>query len=132
MKLNNKLNELRSENPFKVPEGYFENFTNDLMSRLPEREIKEPEKVNLWERFKPWMYMAAMFAGIALMVRMFTGGAGEAPRILSENETASPTEIEEFYSFYEDQYVENAYRQAFFMEELPAETESYSEEEPFN
>ena len=27
---------------FKVPEGYFENFAEDLMRKLPEKEIKAP------------------------------------------------------------------------------------------
>lgn len=27
-----------TKNPFRVPEGYFENFTADLMDKLPERE----------------------------------------------------------------------------------------------
>ena len=29
-----------SGNPFKVPEGYFEQFTSELMSKLPEKEMK--------------------------------------------------------------------------------------------
>ena len=29
-----------SGNPFKVPEEYFEQFTSELMSKLPEKEMK--------------------------------------------------------------------------------------------
>ena len=29
-----------TENPFTVPEGYFANFTEQLMDKLPEREIQ--------------------------------------------------------------------------------------------
>ena len=49
---------------FKVPEGYFENFAEDLMRKLPEKEIKAPEKISTWTRVKPWVYMAAMFVGL--------------------------------------------------------------------
>ena len=46
MKEEDKLRkELGMENPFRVPEDYFEGFTSQLMSRLPEKlEIKKPRK----------------------------------------------------------------------------------------
>lgn len=62
------------KNAFKVPDGYFEDFPGRLMDRLPEKLPEETVEVSLWTRVKPWMYMAAMFCGIMLMVRMFVGG----------------------------------------------------------
>lgn len=61
----------------KVPEGYFAAFTDDLMSRLPERPELSQEAAaqsprTFWERVRPYVYMAAMFAGIWLMLQMFT------------------------------------------------------------
>lgn len=68
------LRKAGTKNPFTVPEGYFENFTQELMSNLPEKEpllpISEP---TLWQRVKPWVYMTAMFCGIMLSVRIFVG-----------------------------------------------------------
>ena len=65
------LRTLGTENPFRVPEGYFESFTPDLMSRLPEKEksdiYREP---TTWEKIRPWIYMAAMFVGAALIIRV--------------------------------------------------------------
>lgn len=60
------------DNAFKVPEGYFELFTADLLSKLPEREIQtvEEEKVGRWTKLKPFLYMAAMFIGAALIIRV--------------------------------------------------------------
>lgn len=59
-----------TSNQFKVPEGYFENFTVDLMSKLPNKEKKElivrPSK---WTMIKPYFYMAAMFIGAALIIK---------------------------------------------------------------
>ena len=37
-----------TENPFTVPEGYFANFTEQLMDKLPEREIQPAPQLTLW------------------------------------------------------------------------------------
>lgn len=69
---NKILRKAGTKNPFTVPEGYFENFTQELMNNLPEKEpllpISEP---TLWQRVKPWVYMTAMFCGIMLSVKIF-------------------------------------------------------------
>lgn len=70
----NILKKVDTKNPFTVPEGYFENFTQDLMSKLPEKESYLPESdPTLWQRVKPWIYMTAMFVGIMLSVKIFIG-----------------------------------------------------------
>ena len=61
------------EQPFKVPEGYFEHFHEQLMNNLPE-ETPVPipaaqPTVTLMMRIKPLLYMAAMFVGIIFMVQ---------------------------------------------------------------
>lgn len=63
-------NRLGKENPFKVPEGYFENVIPEIMKQLPEIEEQGQEEVTLWERVKPWVYMAAMFCGLMFGVRV--------------------------------------------------------------
>lgn len=66
------LKKLGKENSFKVPEGYFENLTSEVMNNLPEKEkvaFKE-EQVSTWTRLKPLLYMAAMFVGAALIIRV--------------------------------------------------------------
>ena len=57
--------------PFATPEGYFESFHEQLMSRLPETEptAAPTVKVTLMTRIKPWIYTAAMFMGIIFMVQ---------------------------------------------------------------
>lgn len=73
-KEDNILRKVGTQNPFRVPENYFEDFTQELMSKLPEKEplLQIPEPT-LWQRVKPWVYMAAMFCGIMLSVRVFVG-----------------------------------------------------------
>ena len=66
------LKKLGKENSFKVPDGYFENLTSEVMNKLPEKEkvtLKE-EPVSTWTRLKPLLYMAAMFVGAALIIRV--------------------------------------------------------------
>ena len=73
-KEDNILRKAGTSNPFRVPNHYFENFTQELMNKLPEKEpmplMSEP---TLWERVKPWLYMTAMFCGIMLSVKVFVG-----------------------------------------------------------
>ena len=52
------------KNPFRVPEGYFDNFTAEMMQMLPEQEA--PKK-SLIVRLRPLLYAAA-----CLLVAIFT------------------------------------------------------------
>lgn len=73
-KEDNILKKAGTENPFSVPDHYFEDFSRNLMAKLPEKEpLPLPEEPTLWQRVKPWIYMAAMFCGIMLSVRVFVG-----------------------------------------------------------
>ena len=89
-KEDNILRKAGTSNPFRVPDHYFENFTQELMNKLPEKEpmplMSEP---TLWERVKPWLYMTAMFCGIMLSVKVFVG---EPPK--DEFPAISQTEVE--------------------------------------
>ena len=68
------LKKVGTQNPFKVPEHYFEDFSEELINKLPEKEILPvSQEITLWQRVKPWLYMTAMFCGIMLSVRIFVG-----------------------------------------------------------
>ena len=60
----NILKKVGKEDVFRVPDGYFENLTSKETPAIIKRE---PTK---WERIKPWVYMTAMFAGAALIIRV--------------------------------------------------------------
>ena len=89
-KEDNILRKAGTSNPFRVPNHYFEDFTQELMSKLPEKEsmplMPEP---TLWQRVKPWIYMTAMFCGIMLSVRVFVGEPNK-----DEFPAISQTEVE--------------------------------------
>lgn len=62
------------DNPFKVPEGYFENLTGQIMDKLPEIDnTKEEKEISLWEKIKPWVYMTAMFCGMMFGLKVMMG-----------------------------------------------------------
>lgn len=58
------------ENPFKVPDGYFEDFQQRLMSSLLERSFaqKKPKRVPIWGNVRTWVSAAAVFAGVIILV----------------------------------------------------------------
>jgi hypothetical protein len=91
MKEEDKLIEkFGKKNQFKVPEGYFENFTNNLMDKLPPKEIGPEPKITTWQRIKPWIYMTAMFCGLMLSVKVII----EKPE--NENSTLTEKSTDEF------------------------------------
>ncbi|GHT12753.1 hypothetical protein FACS189415_3000 [Bacteroidia bacterium] len=112
-----KLNDLVKVDPFKTPEGYFEGLTNDIMRQLPDRVVESPKTINLWQQMQPWVYMAAMFAGIALMVKIFVGTPQQSmiKTLASEGiEVNSPSEIEEFYDYYDNRLAKLVYDDTFY------------------
>ena len=58
--------------PYRVPEGYFTSFKSGLMDSLPEYPAKpEKQRLTAWQRMRPYVYLAAMFAGIWCMMNIF-------------------------------------------------------------
>ena len=101
------LQKIGKKNPFTVPENYFENFTQELMDKLPAKEaVLQTEAPTLWQRVKPWLFMAAMFCGIMLSVRIFVGNPQqeEFPISQAEAEMLPEEEWENFMrrSFNDD------------------------------
>lgn len=68
----NKLKKITQENPFRVPEGYMEGLTSQIMKQIPEIEKPEAQSISWIERLRPFIYLAAMFAGLGLFFRAVT------------------------------------------------------------
>ena len=92
---------------FRVPDGYFESLTPQVMDRLPEAETETAQasaevitlaEPTLWQRVRPWLYLAAMFVGAAFIIRLASPSAEEKAAALAHEEAESQ-EIE---------YIENA------------------------
>ncbi len=64
---------LPKSNGMTVPEGYFDDFQRRMMERLPaEVPVAEPAVRSKWQMLRPYVYLAAMFAGIYLLMNIFT------------------------------------------------------------
>lgn len=81
------LNKAREEGLAKpsagmsVPDGFFDDFAAKMAAELPYRpEIEEEAPVykpkGLWQRLRPYAYMAAMFAGIWCTLQIFASLTG--------------------------------------------------------
>lgn len=56
-----------------VPDGYFDDFARRMMAQLPETSVAAAQpKRTVWQKIRPYVYMAAMFAGVYLMMNIFT------------------------------------------------------------
>ena len=101
------LQKIGKKNPFTVPENYFENFTQELMDKLPAKEaVLQTEAPTLWQRVKPWLYMAAMFFGIMLSVRIFVGNPQQEEFPISQAEAEMLPE-EEWENFMRRAFTDN-------------------------
>src|SRR5665647_1457398 len=65
--IENQSGNRKKDQPFNVPEGYFENFADRLMARIEEEEQPD-KKRSLFFYLKPVLMMAASFAFVMLLV----------------------------------------------------------------
>lgn len=109
------LDRLKGKNPFSVPEGYMEGLTDHIMSRIPEQAPrKEAKQISLLDRIRPWLYMAAIFAGLGLFFKVIVGPEHKNERsssllVKTEGPSGTLTAIqtaddEEYLEFLEDRY----------------------------
>ncbi|MCM1292847.1 MAG: hypothetical protein NC230_04630 [Bacteroides sp.] len=77
MEHNNILDKLKDGNGgMTVPDGYFESFEQRMCRMLPKQEWEEPQTTKVmpktvWQKVRPYVYLAAMFLGIWCMMQMF-------------------------------------------------------------
>ena len=74
MKKPDLINPSARQEPFRVPQGYFESLPSQVMAAIGRQEQATPAKheakrvpfyrTELYAKIKPYLYMAAMFGGI--------------------------------------------------------------------
>lgn len=96
-----KIDEREARRPFTVPEGYFENLTQNIMASLPEQEsiYSTSIKVTPWMRIRPYLYAAAAFAGIFFCIKAAVG-------ITSRNSQTQVAQAQET-TIYSDEYIDS-------------------------
>lgn len=60
-----------------VPEGYFADFAARMAASLPPTAYEQSATAHIkprpfWQQVRPYIYMAAMFAGVWCMIKVFT------------------------------------------------------------
>lgn len=81
MKPQDILSNVNHRSGMTVPEGYFEEFAARMTASLPEQPWEKADNAQdksyilphktLWNTVRPYVYMAAMFAGVWCMMKMF-------------------------------------------------------------
>ena len=95
------LNKYGKDPGFKVPENYFEDFNKRMVEMLPDVEITPVDvKPTMWQRIKPLVYMAAMFAGVWCMIQVFSNftnsGNLDSVRAVAEKLQDDKDNVDEF------------------------------------
>lgn len=98
------LNKIAGRSGMTVPEGFFEDFARQMTAKLPERQAEKTKVLpsSMWQRIRPYVYMAAMFGGIWCMVKMFNlmGITGADMSIENNPTLASAISNEQFIEEY--------------------------------
>ena len=114
----NNLERLKGTNPFIVPEGYMEEFTERIMAQLPDKPQEEENVVSLMDHVRPWLYLAAMFVGLGLFFKAIVGIGGSEGNALPDSllvrtEIPAPviiddemSEDEEYLEYLEAKYTD--------------------------
>lgn len=89
----------------RVPEGYFADLERNIMQSLPAYN-KAERKVDMtrWQRLKPYVYLAAMFCGIWLMMKVFHTATQPISMSL-DNPPQALVELLEGENVYEEMYI---------------------------
>lgn len=119
------LDRLKGKQPFKLPEGYMEGLTERIMTQLPDKPHEKEKHVSLLDRVRPWLYMAAVFAGLGLFFKGITGlapqGEGKTDALLVKTEVPADSlhaiQLEEDDEDYLE-YIEAQYTDYLLAEEL--------------
>lgn len=128
----NNLERLKEQNPFSVPQGYMEGLTAQIMDNLPEKPRVVEQPTTLIERIRPWLYMAAVFAGLGLFFKAIIGeqpidknspqqmsAQTELPAATTQpKEAAEELESQEFFEYLEEQYTDYWLAQAITNSEI--------------
>lgn len=82
-------NESKIKTGFKIPGNYFEQFSENVMTKLPNQELKV---ISLWDRNKKWIYGAAAVIVLSLAIPLANQ--------LQNNSQEETLEIENYLAYH--------------------------------
>lgn len=109
------LDKIKKENPFKVPENYFDNFHSEIMGKI--QEEKAPKKVSLWKKALPWTGVAAVLCGIIISISILTSNKDTGYTAQSDDknpEMYASTDEDYFMMFLEDETLNDSYNEFIY------------------
>ena len=123
-----KLQDIHKKMPFKVPENYFADFNARIVDELPQREFNAPKTIPMWDKVKPWVYLAAMFLGFYVTINYIVNNNNASqPQVTQQYiyDQSTPNSSywstvkiseEEFYNILEDQLMDDGYFDEYFID----------------
>lgn len=99
------LDRINRRSGMTVPENYFADFSAEMMSRLPEKAAETSANVlprSVWQRVRTYIYLAAMFCGVWLMMWLFNDISNKVDKSSMENNPilAEGFSSDQFYDYY--------------------------------
>ena len=88
------------KNPYRVPEGYFDHFTEQLLSQLPEQLAAEPVRYSRLKVLRPILMAAACLCIAIFSVTIYLNRSQDAPEsapVATTQSTNSTINEEEDY-----------------------------------
>lgn len=103
------LDKISRKDGLTVPKDYFADFEKRMADSLPYRPELEERRIEaprtFWQRVRPYVYMAAMFAGVWCMIKMFS--LMSAPDTMSIDNHPSLATAVENAQFVEDYVIDD-------------------------
>lgn len=134
MDTNDILTKANHSDGMTVPEGFFADFNKKMAASLPPIDYENTEKPKVlpqtfWQKVRPYVYLAAMFAGIWCMMNMFDLMRPANADLSIDNQAAITAAVnnEDFYNTFvapsmdEDDLYEDLYTQGFDSSEFDYE-----------
>jgi hypothetical protein len=121
-----KPGRMKGSNPFRVPENYLEDLTSLIMSRLPEEQpYVKLKKITMIDHIRPWLYLAAVFAGMGLFINLLVGKGNSRDNMAGDSLLVQTTISQEvFYRIQEEddadylEFIESQYVGYILAEEI--------------
>ena len=85
---------LGKENPFRVPEGYFDHFAEQFMNELPERQVAVPAHRSRLKVLRPILMAAACLCIAIFSITLYLNRSQDVPE---QTPVAATNTIDETY-----------------------------------
>ncbi|MCH4147274.1 MAG: hypothetical protein LKG25_03625 [Prevotella sp.] len=87
--------------PFKVPEGYFDDFADKFMDKLPEQKARTVSMRPRWHRYRPAMLAAACICGaiMSLSIYLHTSRPSNEPMAKTHIEISANNTIDQMADY---------------------------------